>query len=169
MNTMSQNLAQVESIFEKFNPEYPFNYEFVDQQYANKFIDEQRTQTLANLSALLTIFISCLGLFGLASYMAENRIKEIGVRKVLGASVQSITSLLSVDFLKLVLISVTLAVPVSWYLMSKWLQDFAYRVTISWWTFALAGVLALVIAFLTVSYQAVKAAIANPVDSLRDE
>ncbi|WP_396636668.1 ABC transporter permease [Maribacter sp. R77961] len=168
-NTMSQNLAQVESIFEKFNPEYPFNYEFVDQQYANKFIDEQRTQTLANLSALLTIFISCLGLFGLASYMAENRIKEIGVRKVLGASVQSIASLLSLDFLKLVLISVTLAVPISWYLMSKWLQDFAYRVTISWWTFALAGVLALVIAFLTVSYQAVKAAIVNPVDSLRDE
>ncbi len=168
-HSTSQNLGKIENIFKKFNPEYPFNYEFVDQQYAYKFADEKRTQTLANLSALLTIFISCLGLFGLASYMAENRIKEIGVRKVLGASVQSITTLLSKDFLKLVLISIVLGVPVSWYLMSKWLQEFAYRIHISWWTFALAGVLALAIAFVTVSYQAVKAAIVNPVDSLRDE
>lgn len=168
-NTVSQNLTQVEKTFKKFNPEYPFNYEFVDQQYARKFTDEKRTQILANLSALLTIFISCLGLFGLASYMAENRVKEIGVRKVLGASVQSIAVLLSKDFLKLVIISILLAVPISWYFMSKWLEGFAYRITISYWTFALAGIVALVIALLTVSYQAIKAAIVNPVKSLRTE
>ena len=165
----TESLAQTETIFRKYNPEYPFSYEFVDQEYAKKFDNQQRTGQLVSLFTLLTIFISCLGLFGLASYMAENRIKEIGVRKVLGASVRNITTLLSKDFLKLVLISIVLAVPVSWYFMSKWLQDFAYRITISWWTFALAGLLALVIAFLTVSYQAVKAAIVNPVKSLRSE
>lgn len=165
----SESLAKTEAIFNTYNPEYPFNYEFVDQQYAKKFNNEQRTGELVGLFTLLTIFISCLGLFGLASYMAENRIKEIGIRKVLGASVRSITTLLSKDFLKLVLISIVLAIPVSWYFMSKWLEDFAYRITISWWTFALAGVLALTIALLTVSYQAVKAAIKNPVKSLRTE
>lgn len=165
----SESLSKVEAIFNKYNPEYPFNYEFVDQEYAKKFNHEQKTGQMVNLFTLLTIFISCLGLFGLASYMAENRIKEIGIRKVLGASVQSITTLLSTDFLKLVLISIALAIPVSWYFMSKWLEDFAYRITISWWTFALAGILALTIAFLTVGYQAIKAAIANPIKSLRTE
>lgn len=165
----TESLTQTEAIFRKYNPEYPFSYEFVDQQYAKKFDDEKRTGQLVSLFTLLTIFISCLGLFGLASYMAENRIKEIGIRKVLGASVQSITALLSKDFLKLVLISIVLAVPISWYFMGKWLEDFAYRITISWWTFALAGILALSIALITVSYQAVKAAIANPVKSLRTE
>ncbi len=162
-------LAASEVIFKKFNPEYIFEYEFVDQAYAKKFNSEKQTGTLVNLFTLMTIFISCLGLFGLASYMAENRIKEIGIRKVLGASVQSITTLLSKDFLGLVLISIVLAVPVSWYFMSKWLEDFAYRITISWWTFALAGILALAIALVTVSYQAIKAAIVNPVKSLRTE
>jgi len=165
----AESLATAEAIFRKYNPEYPFNYEFVDQEYAQKFDDEKRTGQLVSLFTILTIFISCLGLFGLASYMAENRIKEIGIRKVLGASVQNITTLLSKDFLKLVLIAIVLAVPISWYFMSKWLEDFAYRITISWWTFALAGILALTIALLTVSYQAIKAAIANPVKSLRTE
>lgn len=164
-----EGLASVESVFRKYNPEYPFNYEFVDQRYAKKFDDEQRTGKLVGLFTLLTIFISCLGLFGLASYMAENRIKEIGIRKVLGASVRSITTLLSKDFLKLVLIAIVLAVPISWYLMSLWLEEFAYRITISWWIFALAGISAVGIALLTVSYQAVKAAIVNPVMSLRSE
>jgi len=167
--TTNESLAQTEAIFKKYNPEYPFNYEFVDQAYAKKFDDEKRTGQLVSLFTLLTIFISCLGLFGLASYMAENRIKEIGIRKVLGASVQNITTLLSKDFLKLVVISIIVAVPVSWYFMSKWLEDFAYRITISWWTFILAGALALAIAFLTVGYQAIKAAIVNPVKSLRSE
>ena len=165
----SESLSKTEAIFNMYNPEYPFNYEFVDQAYAKKFDNEKRNGQLVSLFTLLTIFISCLGLFGLASYMAENRIKEIGIRKVLGASVKSITTLLSKDFLKLVLISIVLAVPVSWYFMSKWLEDFAYRITISWWTFALAGIIALTIALLTVSYQAVKAAIKNPVKSLRSE
>jgi len=167
--TTAESLAETEAVFRKYNPEYPFNYEFVDQVYAKKFNSEKQTGQLVSLFTLLTIFISCLGLFGLASYMAENRIKEIGIRKVLGASVQSITTLLSKDFLKLVLISIVIAVPVSWYFMSKWLEDFAYRINISWWTFILAGVLAMVIAFLTVSYQAIKAALANPVKSLHAE
>ncbi|ASO06421.1 ABC transporter permease [Arenibacter algicola] len=165
----SESLAATEAVFKKYNPEYPFNFEFVDQVYAKKFNSEKQTGQLVNLFTLLTIFISCLGLFGLASYMAENRIKEIGIRKVLGASVRNITTLLSKDFLKLVLISIVLAVPISWYFMSKWLEDFAYRITISWWIFAIAGILALTIALLTVSYQAIKAAIVNPVKSLRTE
>ena len=162
-------LAQTDAIFKKYNPEYPFSYEFVDQEYAKKFDDEKRTGQMVTLFTLLTIFISCLGLFGLASYMAETRIKEIGVRKVLGASVRSITTLLSVDFLKLVLISIVVAIPVSWYVMSDWLEGFAYRITISWWIFVLAGFSALIIAFVTVSFQAIRAARANPIKSLRTE
>lgn len=165
----SEALAETEVVFHKYNPEYPFEYEFVDQAYAKKFDSEKRIGQLVSLFTLFTIFISCLGLFGLASYMAENRIKEIGIRKVLGASVQNITTLLSKDFLKLVLISLAIAIPISWYFMSGWLEDFAYRITISWWTFALAGILALGIAMITVSYQAIRAAVRNPVKSLRTE
>ena len=166
---MSDNLAFTKTIFNKYNPEYPFNYEFVDADYAEKFVTEERTEKLASLFSLLTILISCLGLFGLASYMAENRIKEIGVRKVLGASVSGITTLLSKDFLKLVLISIVIAIPISWYAMNQWLEEFDFRIAISWQIFALAGLLAMAIAFLTVSYQAIKAAKSNPVKSLRTE
>ncbi len=169
VNSTKENLAQVGALFKKYNPEYPFDFEFVDAKYAEKFNDQKRTGKLAGLFTLLTIIISCLGLFGLASYMAENRIKEIGIRKVLGASVTTITTLLSKDFLKLVLIAIVIAVPVSWYFMGKWLADFAYRITISWWMFAAAGSITLLIALLTVSYQAIKAARANPVKSLRTE
>ena len=168
-NPVSENLAATDKIFKKYNPNYPFNYDFVDQDYAQKFVSEQRFENLASLFTLLTILISCLGLFGLASYMAQNRIKEIGVRKVLGASVSGITALLSKDFLKLVGISLLIAIPISWYAMNQYLQDFAYRIELSWWFFGLAGLLALTIAFLTVSYQAVKAARSNPVKSLRAE
>lgn len=164
-----ENLAKVEAVFKKYNPEYPFEYQFVDQEYARKFDSEKRTGQLVSMFTLLTIFISCLGLFGLASYMAENRIKEIGIRKVLGASVRSITTLLSLDFIKLVLVSIVLAVPISWYFMNDWLEDFDYRVNISWQTFVLAGILALTIALVTVSYQAIKAATTNPIKSLRTE
>ena len=118
---------------------------------------------------MLTILISCLGLFGLAAFTAEQRTKEIGVRKVLGASVVSIVTLLSKDFLKLVLIAIVLASPIAWYAMTKWLQDFAYKIDIEWWVFALAGLLAVSIALLTVSFQSVKAALMNPVNSLRSE
>ena len=165
----AQNLKLTEKIFKKYNPEYPFNYSFVDEQYFNKFNDEKRTGKLASLFACLAIIISCLGLFGLASYMAENRIKEIGVRKVLGASVTNITRLLSVDFLKLVIIAFVIAGPLAYWLGESWLKDFPYRVNIQWWVFAMAGILSIMIALLTVGYQAVKAAMANPVKSLRSE
>lgn len=168
-NSTAQNLKTAEKIFRKYNPEYPFEYHFVDEEYAKKFEDEQRTGTLAALFAGLTIFISCLGLFGLATYMAENRIKEIGVRKVLGASVAGIASLLSKDFLKLVIVSFVLAAPVAWWAMNEWLKDYPYRVSIQWWVFAMAGLLSVAIALITVSYQAIKAAVANPVKSLRTE
>ncbi|KAA9040959.1 FtsX-like permease family protein [Ginsengibacter hankyongi] len=162
-------LQMARQIFNKYNPQYGFDYHFVDDAYAQKFEQEKRTGTLAGLFAGLTIFISCLGLFGLATYMAENRIKEIGVRKVLGASVTSITTLLSKDFLKLVIISFVIASPIAWYAMNKWLQAYTYRVDVEWWIFAGTALLSIIIAILTVSYQAIKAAIANPVKSLRSE
>ncbi|NER17342.1 ABC transporter permease [Spongiivirga citrea] len=168
-NPIKENLAKTEAIFKKFNPEYPFEYYFADEQYARKFRSTQRVGSLASLFTILTIFISCLGLFGLASYMAENRKKEIGVRKVLGASVQSIAALLSKDFFKLILISFLVAVPISWYTMQNWLEDFSYRIDISWGVFVLVAFLVTVISILTVSYQSIKAAITNPVKSLRTE
>jgi ABC-type antimicrobial peptide transport system permease subunit len=168
-NSTADNLRKTEAIFKKYNPEYPFEYKFIDEEYSQKFKAEQRTGTLAALFAALTIFISCLGLFGLATYMAENRIKEIGVRKVLGASVTGITALLSKDFLKLVMISFFIASPVAWWMMHQWLQDYPYHVRIQWQVFALAGFLSFLISVLTVSYQSIKAAIANPVKSLRTE
>jgi putative ABC transport system permease protein len=168
-NAMADNLKKAEAIFKKYNPQYPFEYKFVDETYAQKFDNEQRQGTLAALFAGLTIFISCLGLFGLATYMAENRIKEIGVRKVLGASVAEITTLLSKDFLALVIISLVIAAPVAYWAMSKWLTNYSYRVSINWWVFALAGILSIVIALITVSYQSIKAALANPIKSLRTE
>lgn len=163
------NIATIEKIFKKFNPEYPFDYAFADESYANKFRDTKRMGTLASLFAGLTIFISCLGLFGLAAYMAESRIKEIGVRKVLGASVMGITALLSKEFLKLVMISFVIASPIAWYFMHKWLSEFSYRINVEWWIFILAGFVSILIAVLTVSYQAISAARSNPVKSLRSE
>jgi len=167
--TFAENLAKAESVFKRYNPEYPFNCRFYDQEYNLKFQDEKQTGMLAGLFAQLAIFISCLGLLGLATYMAETRIKEIGIRKVLGASVRGITALLSKDFLKLVLISFLIASPVAWFLMSEWLAGFSYRVSIEWWVFAFAGIASATIAFLTVSFQAIRAALANPVKSLRTE
>lgn len=168
-NTTADNLKKAETIFKKYNPEYPFEYKFVDEDYAAKFKSEQRTGTLAGLFAGLTIFISCLGLFGLAAYMAESRIKEIGVRKVLGASVTGIATLLSRDFIGLVVISFILASPVAWWFMHNWLQNYPYRVSIEWWVFAFAAGISILIAVVTVSYHAIKAANANPVKSLRTE
>jgi len=168
-NAMADNLKKTEAIFKKYNPEYPFDVRFVDEEYARKFEDEELQGTLAALFAGLTIFISCLGLFGLATYMAENRTKEIGVRKVLGASVTRITALLSKDFVTLVIISFIIAVPLAYWGMYKWLQDYEYRVIIQWWVFAVACFLSVAIALLTVSFQAIKAAVANPVKSLRTE
>jgi putative ABC transport system permease protein len=168
-NSTADNMKRSEAIFKEYNPQYPTDLKFVDEEYAKKFEDEQRLGTMAALFAGLTIFISCLGLFGLSAYMAENRLKEIGVRKVLGASVTRITTLLSKELITLVVISFIIATPIAYWGMSKWLMDYSYRVSINWWVFALAGVLSITIALLTVSYQSVKAALANPVKSLRSE
>ncbi len=165
----AEGLAKAEQIFKKYNPAYPFNYQFTDQEYAKAFNNEQRTKMLAGLFATLAIFISCLGLFGLSAFVAESRVKEIGVRKVLGASVLNITELLSIDFIKLVIVSMLIASPTAWYFMNRWLESYTYRININWSTFLVAGLLAILIALLTVSYQAIKAAIANPVKSLRTE
>ncbi len=162
-------LTRIAEIFKKYNPSYPFDFKFVDQAYAQKFENEQLQETLAGLFSGLTIFISCLGLFGLATYIAENRTREIGVRKVLGASVTGIASLLSADFVKLVLLSFLVAAPLSYWAMHKWLQSYDYRVSIQWWVFAAVGFLSVLIAVVTVSSQAIRAALANPVKSLRSE
>ena len=168
-NSTAANLSAMEKIFKTYNPQYPFEYHFIDEQYAKKFGDEQMTGTLSAFFAGLTIFISCLGLFGLATYMAESRIKEIGVRKVLGASVAGITALLSKDFIKLVIVSIIIASPIAWYAMDKWLSSYNYRVGISPLIFLAAGLAAILIALFTVSFQSIKAAFANPVKSLRSE
>ncbi|NTS41324.1 ABC transporter permease [Flavisolibacter sp. BT320] len=168
-NSVAENLKRAENVFKKYNPDYPFDYRFVDEAYAKKFDSQKRTGKLAALFAGLTIFISCLGLFGLAAYMAQNRIKEIGVRRVLGASVNNITTLLSKDFLKLVVISLFIASPLAWWAMTAWLKDFEYRVDIEWWVFAAAGITSIFIALVTVGYQAIRAALSNPVKNLRTE
>jgi ABC-type antimicrobial peptide transport system permease subunit len=165
----AQNLSAIERIFKTYNPSYPFEYHFIDADYAEKFKGEKLTGKLAGLFAGLTILISCLGLFGLAAYMAESRTKEIGIRKVLGASVTRISFLLSSGFTRLVLIAIMVAVPISWYVMDKWLHGYSYRVNIEWWWFAMAGFGAVLIALLAVSAQSIRAAIANPVKSLRSE
>jgi ABC-type antimicrobial peptide transport system permease subunit len=162
-------LERIETVFKKFNPSQPFDYTFVDEEFARKFGNEQRIGTLASFFAVLAIFISCLGLFGLASFIAEQRTKEIGVRKVLGASVSSLWRLLSIDFIVLVVISCVIATPVAYYFLQKWLQKFTYHTSISWWVFAASSLGALAITLLTVSFQAIKAALMNPVKSLRSE
>lgn len=165
----SENLASIERIFKKFNTEYPFEYQFIDEDYANKFYNEQRTGKFVNIFSFLTIFISCLGLFGLAAYTAESRTQEIGIRKVLGASVLSVSNLLSREFLVLVSIAFLIASPIAWYIMNRWLEEFSYRTSVSWKVFALTGALSLIITLITVSGQSIRAALVNPVKSLRDE
>ncbi|QNL48155.1 ABC transporter permease [Olivibacter sp. SDN3] len=166
--SMTENLQGIEKIIKKFNPAYPFTYNFVDQRYAEKFREQEQMARLAFVFSLLAIFISCLGLFGLASYIAETRIKEIGIRKVLGASVTGISTMLSKDFIKLVMIAILLATPIAWWTMNNWLNDFSYRIEIEWWMLVLSGGIAITIALLTVSTQAVRAARSNPVNSIRD-
>ncbi len=162
-------LSKIETVFKKYDPSSPFVYTFVDEAYARKFSEEERAGKLAFTFAGLAIFISCLGIFGLASFVAEQRTKEIGIRKILGASISSVWKMLSKEFVMLVIISCLIATPLSYYFMSDWLQQYEYRTTLSWYVFVLAGLSALILTLLTVSYQAVKAAIANPVESLRVE
>jgi putative ABC transport system permease protein len=165
----TEALIKIGTVFKKFAPETPFNYKFADQEYALKFAEEERIGKLATVFASLAIFISCLGLFGMASFVAEQRTKEIGIRKVLGASAVNLWGMLSGDFITLVIISCLIAVPVAYYLSHNWLQNYEYRTEISWWIFAAVSVGALLVTLLTVSFQAIKAAIANPVKSLRTE
>jgi ABC-type antimicrobial peptide transport system permease subunit len=165
----SQALTGMETVFKKYNPGNPFVYSFIDDEYANKFMSEQRIGRLASVFTALAIFISCIGLFGLASFVAEQRTKEIGVRKVLGASVFTLWGLLSKDFIKLVLVSFCIAMPLAYFGMNKWLQNYEYRTDLSYWIFAVAGIGLLVITLLTVSFQSLKAANMNPTKSLRTE
>ena len=166
---VNQTLEKMQEVLAKIDINHLFEYHFLDQQLEIFYQEDVRRQKILIWSALAAIFIACMGLFGLATYAAEQRIKEIGVRKVLGASVAGITALLSKDFIKLVIISIIVASPIAYFLMNKWLQEFAYRIRIDWWVFAISGLVALGIALITVSFQAIKAAIANPVKSLRTE
>ena len=162
-------VKKIETVFKKFAPNSAFNYRFADEEYAKKFAEEERIGKLATFFALLAIFISCLGLFGLASFVAEQRTKEIGVRKVMGATVINLWGLLSKDFVQLVFVSLFIASPIAYYLMENWIQKYGYRTTISWWIFAATGVATLIITLLTVSFQAIKAALMNPIKSLKSE
>ncbi|MFD0749967.1 ABC transporter permease [Mucilaginibacter calamicampi] len=166
---MQKALAQIESVFKKYNPGSPFEYKFIDDEYARKFAEEQRVGNLAAFFATLAIFISCLGLLGLASFVAEQRKKEIGVRKVLGASVLNIWQMLSKDFVGLVIISCFVAIPFTWHFLNQWLQRYQYRTEISWWIFAASITGAIFITLLTVSFQTIKTALTNPVKSIRTE
>ena len=166
---MQEKINALQQLYRQYFPGNPFDYFFADETYNRQFNTEQQLGKVFIASALLAVLIACLGLFGLAAYTAQQRVKEIGIRKVLGASVASITQLLSKDFIKLVIISFCIASPVAWWAMNKWLQDFAYRINLDWWIFLVAGLLAVLIAWLTVSFQAIKAAVANPVKSLRTD
>ena len=166
---LSRVINQVESKWKNFASTEPFDYNFLDAAFDSQYRSEKRLGTIFSIFAALSIFIACLGLFGLSAFMAERRTKEIGVRKVLGASVSNVVVLLSKDFLRLTLIALVIAFPVAWYLMSKWLEDFAYRINITWTIFLMAGLSTLIITLVTISFQAIGAAMANPVKSLRTE
>ncbi|MDN5217240.1 ABC transporter permease [Fulvivirgaceae bacterium BMA12] len=165
----SNTVKQIRKIWEKVAPHQPFNYYFLDESFNSTYKAEQRLGRIFITFTILSLFIACLGLFGLAAFNADKRVKEIGIRKVLGASVSQITYRLSADFLRLVVIAVFISIPLGWYVMNRWLEDFSYRIEISWWIFVLAAALAIAISIVTVSYQSIKAAMASPVKSLRSE
>ncbi len=168
-NDIADLLASFKKQWSAFPSDAPFGYSFIDERFESVYKAEQKIGRILSIFAGLTIFVACLGLFGLATFTAQQRTKEIGIRKVLGASVGNIITLLSKDFLVLVLIVNLIAWPIAYYAMSRWLQDFAYRIEVSWWVFAASALGALFIALFTVSFQAIKAAVANPVNSLRTE
>ncbi|MBK7872150.1 MAG: ABC transporter permease [Saprospiraceae bacterium] len=168
-NNMNGSIATIQNLWKEFAPTSVFEYTFLDEDYQKLYREEQRMGQVFIAFSILAIFIACLGLFGLSAYIAEQRTKEIGIRKVLGASITDIAAMLSKDFVKLVLLAAIIAFPLAWWGMSKWLEDFAYRTQIEWWMFAVAGVGALGIALITVSFQAIRAAVANPIKSLRSE
>ena len=164
-----QLLAKTEQAWNKFAPDQPFRYSFMDDSLSQLYDEERRTGNSLMAFALLAIIVACLGLFALSTFLTEQKAKEIGIRKVLGASVANVVLLLSQNFLKLVIVGFIVAIPVAWYGLQNWLQDFAYRIDVNWWIFALAGMIAICIAFFTVSFQSIKAALVNPVESLRSE
>ena len=164
-----QALASAETIWKKFFPQEPFEYRFMDEGFLQMYKADIKTSRLVGVFSGIAIFLCCLGLLGLVSFTAEQKTKEIGIRKILGASVTNITTLLSKDFIIMVLIAIAIASPIAWLAMNKWLEEFVYRIHIAWWMFAGAGLLALLIAVSTISVQAIKAATANPVKSLRTE
>jgi putative ABC transport system permease protein len=166
---VQSTVSHIGKTFSSFVPEQPFQYNFLDERYQRLYESEQKQGNIFGTFSGIAIFIACLGLFGLSAFAITQRMKEIGVRKVLGASVSSIVRLLSKDFLKLVAIAALIAFPVAWFVMHNWLQDFAYRVTIGWWIFIAAGFIAAIIAVATISIQAVKAALSNPVKSMKSE
>jgi putative ABC transport system permease protein len=166
---IEQSLTSIQSVLKKYNPAYPFDYRFVDDQFNQMFLSEMLVSKLSRVFASLAIIISCLGLFGLAAYTAERRTKEIGIRKVLGASVPGLARLLSLEFLQLVILSCLVAFPLAYLAMHSWLKNYQYRITINWWVFAIAGISAIIIAVVTISFQSIKAAMSNPVKSLRSE
>jgi putative ABC transport system permease protein len=159
----------LEKSWNAINPATPFTYSFLDQDFARNYEKEQRTSGLITYFMIVALIVACLGLFGLAAFSAEYRVKEIGVRKVLGASVGSVAALLSKEFVRLVILAILIAIPLAAFLMQKWLQDFAYRIHFSWWMFIAPGIFALLIALITVSFHAIKAAMANPAKSLQTQ
>jgi putative ABC transport system permease protein len=166
---MVSGISTLKSIWEKINPSQEFEYTFLDQSLAAQYQTEQRSKTIVNIAAILSIFIACMGLFGLATLTVARRTSEIGIRKVLGASVLDIASMIVKDFIKLVFVAALVAFPIAWWAMHQWLQDFAYSVGMSWWVFVLATMTVVAITLLTVSFQSIKASLANPVKSLRNE
>jgi putative ABC transport system permease protein len=168
-NNFSSSIGLIEDKWKTFAPEQPFRFSFMDSDLNALYEAEQTSKRVFGLFSLLAIFIACIGLLGLAAYITQRRTKEIGVRKVIGASTMQIVGLLSKDFLKLVFVALIIATPIAWFGMNRWLQDFAFAISISWWIFALAGIIAIGIAFLTVSFQSIKAAMANPINALKDE
>jgi len=168
-NNIAATIQYIQQKWRQYYPETPFSYTFLDEKFASLYKSEQEQGKLFTIFSCIAIFIACLGLFGLSAFTISQRVKEIGIRKVLGASVSEIVRVIAKDFLKLVAVAAIIAFPIAWFSMHRWLQDFAYRISISWWIFVVAGVVALCIALLTISFQAIKAALANPVKSLRNE
>jgi putative ABC transport system permease protein len=166
---LADNISMLKQSWARVAPGQNFDYKFLDQAIANQYKQEQRTNMIIQLASILSIFIACMGLFGLATLTISKRVKEIGIRKVMGASITGIVKLLFIDFAKLVIIASVVAYPIAWLAINKWLQDFQYRVGINWWVFILAGSTTILIALATVSYHAIKASLINPIKSLRNE
>jgi ABC-type antimicrobial peptide transport system permease subunit len=166
---INETLSAAERIFSKYNPTYPFNYKFVDEEYGKKFSDAKRIASISTFSAGLSIFISCLGLFGLVSFMAATRKKELAIRKVNGASVHQVVVLITKDFIKIIGLAFAIAAPITFYYLSKWLDSYSYKIDISWTVFAITALILLIITLITIGFQAIKAALANPIHSLKSE